>query len=243
MSIRTFAQNLAKAFLNLAYPPLCLHCRGNLKENQSIFCDNCLALLELIDPKERCPHCFSIDYCQESRHCPACFHKKLLLTKLAAAFDYVGPAATLIKKMKYSNQPYLAEGAAAYLAAQFLELNWPMPDVIIPVPMAFTHWIDRGYNQSQLLAASLAKILGRPIQEALRRKSGDFSQAGLSRQQRLALDGKLIRLKKGQKLHDKTILLIDDVTTTGSTLNKCAEALIEDCPSAIYGLTVCRAIK
>jgi competence protein ComFC len=183
-----------------------------------------------------------MDYSPETRCCPRC-REKPFLGHFAAAFDYVGPAATLVKKLKYSNQPYLAQGIAAYLVAQFLELHWPMPDLIIPVPLTFTHWINRGYNQSQLLAEEVAKILNRPIQAAIIRESGDFSQAGLSRQQRLALTGESFRLRKHQNLSDKTLLLIDDVMTTGSTLNKCAEALVEQCPTAIYGLTVCRAIK
>lgn len=162
---------------------------------------------------------------------------------MAAAFDYVGPAATLVKRMKYSDKSYLAEGLAGYLAGQYLNLNWPLPDVIVPVPIAFTHWIQRGYNQSQLLAQHLARVLDCPVQEALKRKSGDYSQAGLTRKQRMELNGNRILLKKDQNLQDKCILLIDDVATTGSTLRKCAEVLMEDCPASIYGLTVCRSIK
>ena len=67
---------------------------------------------------------------------------------IAAAFDYVGPAASLVKKLKYGNQPYLVKGMAGYLVAQFNELQWPFPDAIIPVPLSFSHWLERGYNQS-----------------------------------------------------------------------------------------------
>ena len=236
-------RHVIQGFLHLVYPPLCLHCKGSLRNHSPTFCDTCLSLLELIEPEERCPLCFSSDFCPKRRLCSMCSRKQIFLTSLAAAFEYVGPAATLIRKLKYSNQPYLSKGAGAYLAAQFLRLNWPMPDVIIPVPIAFTHKLERGYNQSLLLSESLGMILDRPFQEALKRKSGDYSQAGLSRKQRMQLSGESISLRRNQNLHDKCILLIDDVLTTGSTMQKCAEALLEDCPSTIYGLTVCKAQK
>lgn len=240
---RQFVFHLAKAFANLVYPPNCWHCKGYIKNDRAIFCEDCLTLLQLIDPDERCPRCFSFDYCPEKKFCLSCFKRPSLLAGMSAAFDYLGPAATLVKRLKYFDQPHLAEGVAAYLAAQFLRLNWPMPDFIIPVPITFTHWLERGYNQSQLLAKNLSKLLSCPFQESLIRKSGDFSQAGLSRSQRMRLNGSTFQLKKDLNFEDKCILLIDDVTTTGTTLEKCAEALIPANPSSIYGLTVCRAIK
>lgn len=139
--------------------------------------------------------------------------------------------------------PHLAKGASAYLTAQFLLLDWPLPDVIVPVPISFTRWFQRGYNQSFLLASGLGEMINRPVQEALLRKSGDFSQAGLNHRQRISLSGETILMKKHQGLQDKCILLIDDVMTTGTTMHKCAEALSEECPGRIYGLTLCHAIK
>lgn len=236
-------RKIVNAFVNLAYPPLCLYCNDPVSNDSHLLCELCLSLLHLIEPRERCPHCFSGQYCPSQRLCAECLRKPPLLNGLAAAFDYVGPAACLVRKMKYSHQPYLAQGCGAYLTAQLLELGWPMPDILIPVPIAFTHWLERGYNQSLCLAQSVSKILERPVQEALKRKSGDYSQAGLNRKQRMELEGNLFHLKKQQKLADKCLLLIDDVMTTGSTLRRCAEALQEECPSAIYGLTVCRAMK
>jgi ComF family protein len=164
------------------------------------------------------------------------------LDKIAAAFDYEGPAATLMRQLKYGGQSYLAQGAGAYLTAQFLRLEWPMPDYIIPVPMSFMHWLDRGYNQSLLLAESMGEMIQRPVQDILYRRSGDYSQAGLSRWQRQELDGRTIRLNATLDLRDKTVLLVDDVMTTGSTIRKCAEVLMEAAPARIYGLVLCKAV-
>lgn len=236
-----FPRALGKAFVNLIYPPLCLACKEVLLSDAEILCPHCLVKLEMISPEERCPFCFSPEYNPELPSCNDCLKNRPVLHGIAAAFDYLGPAACLVKKLKYADQAYLAEGLGAYMSAQFLQLNWPMPDYIIPVPIAFTHWLDRGYNQSLLLANHVGKLLSCPVIEPLKRKSGDFSQAGLSRKQRMQLNGSCISLNEAHLLQDKSILLIDDVMTTGSTLRKCAEALCEGYPSHIYGLCVCRA--
>jgi predicted amidophosphoribosyltransferase len=81
------------------------------------------------------------------------------------------------------------------------------------------------------------------MESALIRKSGDYSQAGMDRKQRKTLTRDTLLLKKGHDLRDKRILLIDDVMTTGSTLQRCAEVLYEGCPAEVYALTFCRAIK
>lgn len=236
-------RKFGKSSISLLYPPLCLHCREGLEDSSHLLCGTCLSLLELIDPKERCPRCFSPDFFPEKLLCSECIRSKPICDAIAAAFDYVGPAATLIQKLKYGDQSYLAKGCGGYLAAQFLRLGWPIPDVIVPVPISLAHWMERGFNQSLLLAQTLSGILNVPVQEALKRKSGDYSQAGLSRSQRVKLDGATVHLKKAQQLQDKCVLLIDDVMTTGSTMRKCAEAMLEECPAHIYGLAVCRAIK
>lgn len=233
---------LLNAFLHLIFPPQCAHCRTSLSDSSLILCQQCLELLELIDPSDRCPYCFSQDYRPSHKICGNCQKCPPILNGLASAFDYFGPAASLVKKIKYQNQPHLAAGCGAYLAAQYLALEWPLPDVIVPVPIAFTHLIERGFNQSQLMAESLSKILQKPVKEVLMRKSGDYSQAGLRLSQRVKLDGSSILLKKNQCLSDQNILLIDDVLTTGSTMRRCAEALIASCPACIYGLTFCRVV-
>lgn len=144
--------------------------------------------------------------------------------------------------MKYANQPYLAKGVAGFIALQLDQLNWPLPDIIIPVPISLMRWMQRGYNQSDLLAKQLGKLVDRPVLNALKRTSGGFHQAGLNRQQRLQLNPHSFQLAKNVCIEDKCILLVDDVTTTGSTFRCCGEALLEGCPESIYGLAVCQTV-
>lgn len=230
------------AFINFIYPSSCLHCHISVGHGEGYFCKSCIAQFDLINPEERCPYCFSSDYDPQQRVCYPCFIEKPVFNRCAAAFDYQGPSASLILKMKYANQPYLAKGAGAYMALQFLKINWPLPDLIVPVPLTLVHQISRGYNQSLLLAESLGHILKCPVQQVLRRQWLDHSQAGMSKQQRLELEPDVFSIKKGVDIRDKIILLVDDVMTSGRTLNCCAEILHAGYPKDVYALSFCRAM-
>jgi competence protein ComFC len=233
--------HIGKAFIHLLYPPSCLHCRFYLANPSHILCESCLQLMEPIHPSERCSICFSPESDPRLKLCKDCYQRPHFFDGIAAVFDFLGPPATLVKRLKYSNMPYLAESMAAYLITQFCRLDWPMPEVIVPI--SWTHLWDRGYNQSALLAQHFAQFIQCPVQEALCRKSGDFSQAGLNRSQRLLLEGEKFKCKEKMGLQNKTLLLIDDVITTGSTLKRCAEALQAFYPKKIYALAFCRAIR
>lgn len=233
--------SLGESFLSFLYPPVCLHCRSEAGDANEHFCHTCSSLLQIIDPEERCPCCFSDHFCKVSNKCPECVRIASPIYRMAAAYEYMGPAATLIKKIKYGNQPYFTEGLGAAMAVQWTRLGWQTPDYIVPVPVSFSHWLERGYNQSFLLAEQVSKIIGAPVCEAIRRRSGDYSQAGLTRRQRLALEaGSFYLDNRKVDFSDKCLLLIDDVITTGSTLRKCAEVLLAGHPGRIYALAACR---
>ena len=204
----------------------------------------CASQVLLINKNERCPFCFSSEFNWEiEKCCQECFKRPLLLDGVAAAFDYEGPQATLIKELKYGKKSYLAKSLGAFLFTQLITLDWPIPDLIIPMPSTRLKQLERGFNQSYLIADSLAQLLNGQVTDILKRKSVDFSQAGLNLNQRLKLKSSSFGLKKiTSDLSHKSILLIDDVMTTGSSLKCCREALHPLLPKSIHALTVCRAI-
>jgi ComF family protein len=202
-----------------------------------MFCNCCAEQLEMLDPSTRCPRCFSKEYSRQRRQCGSCARSACLLTQKAATFAHAGPAAVLVRRLKYCDQPYLAEGIAAFMAVQWCRLKWPLPDALVPVPMTKPRQFIRGYNQSYLLAEALSKHLKVPVWTALVRKSSGFAQAGLSRKQRLELDFCSISLRSSDPIKDQSLLLVDDVMTTGTTLNACADALMESLPRSVRALT------
>ena len=221
--------------MDFVYPPLCLHCGGNVTTGGQFLCVTCGAMLSLLDSSGRCAKCFALIPHQDDQCSGTNIYRS------ASALEYAGPAATLVKAFKYGRRSYLAEGLGAYLVAQHHALQWPVPDVIIPVPQMFSHWIRRGFNQSNLLACVLGRALGRPVVPALYRSEGDFSQAKMSREQRCRMTSASIGVRRKYGIADNDVLIVDDVMTTGMTVRACAEVLTELCPRRIYVLTVCMA--
>lgn len=125
------------------------------------------------------------------------------------------------------------------MVLQFVQLDLPLPDLIVPVPQSFTRTLMRGYNPCLLLAKEIGKQLDRPVLQPLRRLSGDLPQAALSREQRKTLNRGSFVWKQGMDINEKVVLLIDDVRTTGMTLNHSGELLLEGYPEELYAMTLC----
>jgi len=199
-----------------------------------------MELLDVLSADDRCKMCFAPLASELQSRCDGCHKTGFPWNHAASVFEYLGPGATLVKRLKYGGQLHLARSAAAFMVAQMYQLQWPLPDVIVPVPMPFLRRVIRGYNQSYLIAEEMGKMLQRPVENALKRLSGDFAQAGRSLKQRQQLSSNRFQLRRSMKIADRTILLVDDVFTTGTTLRYCAEALLGGCPKEINALAVCR---
>lgn len=228
---------------DLIYPSFCLHCQEPLSPKQNTLCSHCLSEVILLQTKGRCYLCFCAldERCSTKQTCRTCMQRGSLFYRKAAAFYYDGPASTLVQTMKYHRRPDLAKVLGAHLAIQMIALQWNEIDVIVPVPQSFLRYMERGYNQSLLLAQTISKILSIPVEDILTKKQGGYPQAALSQTQRMQLGAQAdIAVKKSWDGTSKNILLIDDVTTTGTTLNHCAEILSELNPKKIYALTVCQ---
>lgn len=217
------------------FPPLCLHCQE--LTDRTLLCRACSELLQILPLEGRCAYCFV----PSESVCDKCRQRIPSFKKAAAVFDHLGPAAALIHALKYNNRPDLAKDFAAFMIVQFTRLNWPIPDLIVPVPQSLSHYVMRGYNQSTLIANEFAKLLECPCLDLLKRHSGTFSQMGQNRDQRESLSEDNFSWKKSHLISDKTILLIDDVMTTGTTLRHCASMLQQGFPEAIYALSFCLA--
>lgn len=242
-AIEAFWSSLKESFLHLAYPAKCVHCSMSLPPASPYLCDSCGMLLERLNSQEHCRFCFCHLGGEEGSVCEECFQYPSSYMYRAAVFPYEGVAATLVRRLKYGSRPYLAKGMAAYLYLQWDSLGWPVPDALIPTPLSFLRKLERGYNQSELLAEELGKFLRCPIWNALKRRGGDYPQAALNFEQRQQLGGECFQLKSGYSLMHKNVLVIDDVITSGSTLERCAEALSVDSPCNLYALTFCKTLK
>ena len=143
--------------------------------------------------------------------------------------------------MKYQHDLGLGDALASHLLPFLQTLNWKI-DLVLPVPLGKKRFQERGYNQVGLVARPLALAQNwHYAPHALKRTRETISQVGLSASNRqvnvrgaFAAEERLVR--------DKTILIMDDVATTGATLAACAESLLDGGASEVYALTLARAL-
>ena len=162
----------------------------------------------------------------------------LHLDGCVSAFEYDCPIGHAIRNLKYSRKTYLAD-----ILGDLLPFDETIPaEWIIPVPLHPKRLSKRGFNQSELLAEALSRRTGIPVlNDLLERKIHTDPQAGLSgKERRNNLKG-AFSCKKS--LPAETVILVDDVITTGSTLSACAEALKKSGIQKVYACTVASAVE
>ena len=147
-----------------------------------------------------------------------------------------GVIRDMIHRFKYNDLRALAP-VQAKLLADYLESNSMPVDLLMAVPIHQRRERQRGYNQSQMLAQELSKLIGIPIQLGLKRHKDSPPQA---RSQSMEERRANVRDALGDQLDGKRILLLADVCTTGATLDACAAVIKDGSAGAIWGLTVAR---
>jgi ComF family protein len=173
--------------------------------------------------------------------CPACAQSLPDFQHLRSFALYQGPLRSAIHRLKYSRDIGLGDALSIHLIELYNLYKWSV-DFVIPVPLSAKRMRQRGYNQANLLGRPLAYAIQRPFRTDMLLKNREtHTQVGLSGQERRRnVDGAYTAcpgLVKG-----KSLLIVDDVTTTGSTISACAKALREAGASAVYGLTLTRAV-
>lgn len=206
-----------------------------------IFPRRCAACAELILPEDfLCAECAGSLMEQ--------FERGPVLTgaggiPIVSAAEYTGTAQAVLRKFKFRDVSSLAFGISGFLA-ECLSAAWPGEtfDIIVPVPMSGRDVLRRGYNQSALLAAELSERTGIPAEKRLLRKiRRTKKQHMLTREERgVNLKGAFsVAPGNNDLVEGERILLVDDVTTTGSTLAECAQVLLSAGAKSVRGITFC----
>ena len=226
-------RKLASRTLDLLYPPCCVVCRENLSFGRAL-CDACDADLPRLTAPfcEKCGEAFQGEI-DVHFNCPNC-------SKLKLSFDFARPATVrddrtldMIHRLKYGRELHLAADLGRLAAEAFLDPrlapalaeNWPL----IPVPLHRKRLQHRHFNQAAEISRFLSRHTGLPVLHALRRTRSTQQQVALTRAQRLEnLRGAFTISRKGLQWiaeNPAGAVLVDDVLTTGSTVDECAKTL------------------
>lgn len=226
-------QDLKLKLLHAVFPNKCPACHKVVLYNE-LFCKECLDKFDR--PKgERCQTCFSLkEKCDCKKH-PK-FH-----VKSAAPFLYKSAAKDsliTLKKLKHKRLArFFADNMARTIETEFKDVEF---DAIIPVPLHKDKLKSRGYNQSELLAEEISLILNVPVKSGvLIQKDKAKSQHTLAYKERHS-NVKGIYRAGGVPIECQRVLLIDDIMTSGATLNECAKMLRLEGVTKIYCITVAK---
>lgn len=219
--------------LDLLYPMRCVGCG----RSGALYCVSCYASVSLISPPV-CPLCGEPG--QRPGLCPGCQGHPLRIDGIRSVATYEGALREAIHCFKYKYMRGLAEVLGGLLVT-FWRANAFSVDAIVPVPLHRRRVRERGYNQS----AVLALVLGREVQlpvltDALQRDRYTISQVRLGWQERRKNVADAFSCVD-RRLAGKHVLLVDDVCTTGSTLEACSIALRAGGARSVHALTLARA--
>ena len=225
---------LYRWLLDLCLPPCCVVC-GKV---ETWLCDTCVSQIPFLGDKI-CPRCgrpwFTRGVCH---HCLA---TPLTIASVRSAYLYQGPVRDAIHAYKFRGARDLCS-----VLAQPMALAWTsyalQTDVLVPVPLHIHREQQRGYNQAALLARALGRELNVPVvEDELVRTRNTAAQTHLNREERLMNVAGAFTCKTQGRFTGKHVTLVDDVATTGATLDACALALMDYGADKVGAFTLARA--
>ena len=230
---------LSDALVSVLLAPCCACCARTLDEpTRGAVCDTCWSSIPTAtDPLcETCgdtlPTWHKSDH---PKHCTRCRRSNRVITRGRSIGPYEGSLREILHALKYDNR----RSVAAPLARRMMSAGAEVlrgADAVVPVPLHFTRRWTRGFNQ----ASELARHLGLPILNCLRRTRPTVTQTDLPEAQRHANVRGAFAVARHVP-HGSVLVVVDDVSTTGATLDACARALLDAGAAEVRGLTAARA--
>jgi ComF family protein len=225
-------ERAGRVALDLLFPPQCAICR----EGGTVLCELCTATLPLAEAP-RCIRCWT-----DIKHgsiCAQCASAPPAFASARAPYAHDDAARKLVHLLKYEGLTSLG----APMAEQMIDAGrCPGADVVLPVPLHRGRERSRGYNQSALLGREVARGLGLPFEAngAKRIRATKPLVSAMSHDERREIVAGAFRAEPS-RVEGRRILLVDDVMTTGATIDACARALVHAGAVEVHALTFVRA--
>jgi ComF family protein len=234
-----------KMALDLVMPPLCLSCSAIVADTGTL-CPQCWRDITFLEPP-LCAACglpFELE-CGPEALCGACAARLPPFRRARSVFRYDDASKKLILRFKYADRLEGAPAFARWMARAAADLAADA-DMVVPVPLHRWRLLARRYNQAAVLAQALARVIGRPAEpDVLIRRRATRAMVRMNRGQRAKnVKGAFeIHPRRRDRIQGKTILLVDDILTTGSTVGACAKVLLAAGAAAVDVVTLGRVIR
>lgn len=237
--LSTLLTKTGQTLSDLLFPPKCVHC----KADDSWLCQTCLSKISFITATvcQRCGTPPPVNHstpqpCEQCKNNPLHYIDGIRV----ASFFENNPIRSAIHYLKYRDHKAIAAALGQILVDTYRRYHLST-DVIVPVPLHSSRVKERGYNQSELLTQQLGNLLGLPVNTTtLWRTRKTKSQMKLGAAERHKNVANAFACTDNQ-LANRRVLLVDDVCTTGSTLDACAAALKMSGVDSVWGLTLAKA--
>ncbi len=230
-------KNYISVLLGLIFPQHCINC--NFKPCSSLLCERCNQQLEFIE--NYCAYCGAP--LGDNNTCTFCKHGDFYFTRGRSLYKFNQIIQKSIHQLKYQENisvaRFFAEKIRIYLSEN---PSFPQIDYLIPVPLHRIKKRERGYNQSERICHYLSKLTGIPqLKKLVIRRRFTLTQTKLNREQRRENVEGAFRFRESKISRKSNLLIIDDVFTTGATLNAISKLLKNRGFTGIYVLTIARA--
>ncbi|MCX8011693.1 MAG: ComF family protein [Desulfobacterota bacterium] len=239
--------NFISPIVDFIFPPKCLICDSKeLHQEDSFICEACFSKIPFISPPF-CERCGKPFFTESIRNylCGECMGKELFFNQVQAIGKYEGVLKIIIHNFKYhlnfSMIKLFNMLLENLLHSRKIFLNFY--DLIIPVPLHQSRLRERGFNQAVILGKILSRRYRIPLKfTTLERIKPTSPQVRLPVKTRRLNVRNAFRVKNPAVVEGKRILIVDDVYTTGATINECAQILKKSGASIVDGLVIARAI-
>ena len=222
MRVRRLAKAGISKLLDFALPARCAGC-GTIVEQVHSFCPDCWTQIEFLGDSG-CSTCGLPLEATEAELCGVCIAKPPRIARTRSAVAYGELSRSIAIRLKYGRKVALARTMARFMAP--LVRRDEKGAILVPVPLHRSRLWNRGFNQSALVASELCRATGLPSQpRLLRRVRRTPALKGMSVSQRRRTVSGAFRVDPAVDLEGRTVVLVDDVLTTGSTAEACAKAL------------------
>lgn len=221
--------------IDIVFPCFCVNCGKWVCGADYHICPVCRG--DIRKAVNSCSVCGSL---HGSGNCPICQSRKVFMKGNIPVYEYDGNVKKLLHGLKFHSLRNAYRNFVPEMASAAAGLP-VKPDLVTFVPMSRRKLAERGYNQSALIARAIGRDLGIPYARVLRERGGFRSQRGLGRVERYINVIDRYKACNINKFTGRTVLLVDDVFTTGSTINECSRQLLRCGAYAVYSVTVARA--